>query len=72
MVITSELIDLLQENRFVALVGASASGKTSLIQSGIIPALLMQEKEEWVPVSVRPGNKTGGESDQGLSEGISQ
>ena len=55
--VTSELVDLLQENRFVALVGASASGKTSLIQSGIIPALLMQEKQEWVPVSVHPGNR---------------
>ncbi|MDX2429414.1 MAG: hypothetical protein QNK35_00685 [Bacteroides sp.] len=55
--IRSELVDLLQENRFVALVGASASGKTSLIQSGIIPALLTQENQDWVPVSIRPGTK---------------
>ena len=55
--VTAELVDLLQENRFVALVGASASGKTSLIQSGVIPSLLTQEKQEWVPISVSPGIK---------------
>ncbi len=55
--VTSEMLNLLQENRFVALVGASASGKTSLIQSGVIPALITQEKQEWVPVLVRPGTK---------------
>ncbi len=51
----SELVDTLLANRFVALVGASASGKTSLIQSGIIPALLSDNKREWIPVSIRPG-----------------
>lgn len=52
----SEITGLLQKNRFIALVGASAIGKTSLIQSGVIPSLLNGEKEEWIPVSVRPGN----------------
>jgi hypothetical protein len=51
----SELVETLQANRFVALVGASASGKTSLIQSGIIPELLSDIKKEWIPVSMRPG-----------------
>jgi WD40 repeat protein len=53
----SEVLDSLLANRFVALVGASGSGKTSLIQSGIIPALLTDEKQEWVPVTIRPGLK---------------
>jgi len=53
----SELIDILVQRRFVALVGASASGKTSLIQSGVIPALLSDMKEEWVPVYIRPGKR---------------
>jgi len=53
----SEVLDSLLANRFVALVGASGSGKTSLIQSGIIPALLTDEKQEWIPVSIRPGPK---------------
>ena len=55
--VTAELVDLLQKNRFVALVGASASGKTSLIQSGVIPALLADMKREWVPVIIRPGRR---------------
>ena len=50
-----ELLDSLLANRFVALVGASGSGKTSLIQSGIIPALITDTKKEWVPVSIKPG-----------------
>jgi WD40 repeat protein len=55
--VISEVLDLLHDNRFVALVGSSASGKTSLIQSGIIPALITDKEQEWVPVSVRPGTK---------------
>ncbi len=53
----ADLLDKLLKNRFVALVGASGSGKTSLIQSGIIPSLLSDKKQEWVPVSLRPGRK---------------
>ena len=51
----SELLRILLERRFVAMVGASASGKTSIIQSGVIPALLADMKKEWVPVYIRPG-----------------
>lgn len=53
----SELLEMLLQKRFVALVGPTASGKTSLIQSGIIPALLSDMKEEWVPVYIRPGRR---------------
>ncbi len=53
----SEMLKILLERRFVALVGASASGKTSLIQSGVIPALLADMKKEWVPVYIRPGRR---------------
>ena len=55
--VISDLIDSLRKNRFVALVGATGSGKTSLIQSGIVPALLSDENQEWVPISIRPGVK---------------
>ena len=53
----SELLEILLKRRFVAVVGASASGKTSLIQSGVIPALLADMKREWVPVFIRPGRR---------------
>ena len=53
----ADVIDILLNRRFVAMVGASASGKTSLIQSGVIPALLADMKREWVPVYIRPGKR---------------
>jgi WD40 repeat protein len=53
----SDVIDMLVKRRFVAMVGASASGKTSLIQAGVIPALLADMKREWVPVFIRPGKR---------------
>jgi WD40 repeat protein len=55
--VVKEVLDTLLVNHFVALIGASGTGKTSLIQSGIIPELLTSDSEEWVPVSVRPGNR---------------
>ncbi len=53
--VINEVKDTLLVNHFVALIGASGTGKTSVIQSGIIPELLTSGSGEWVPVSVRPG-----------------
>ena len=53
----SEVKSLLMANRFVALAGASGSGKSSLVQSGVIPALLSGNNREWIPLTVRPGLK---------------
>ena len=53
----SEVLDILLRRRFVALVGASACGKSSLIQSGVIPALLSDMRKEWVPIYIRPGKR---------------
>lgn len=37
--LTAELVDYLREHRFLAVVGASGSGKSSLVRAGLIPAL---------------------------------
>jgi len=51
----AEVLDLIKTYRFCALVGPSGSGKTSLIHSGIIPELITDKKQDWIPVTVRPG-----------------
>jgi hypothetical protein len=51
----AEVVDLIRTYRFCALVGPSGSGKTSLIHSGIIPELITDKKQDWIPIIVRPG-----------------
>ena len=49
---TNELCRLVQERAFLAVVGASGSGKSSLVRAGLIPALTT---ESWRRVIVKPG-----------------
>jgi WD40 repeat protein len=58
----SETLGLLrQEDRFLALIGASGSGKSSLVLAGLVPALRAPENEPlfgsrgWLVKVVRPG-----------------
>ena len=47
-----------QENRFLAILGASGSGKSSLARAGLIPALKaggLEGSADWPVVVVRPG-----------------
>src|SRR5437868_149868 len=47
----------LQAHRFVAVVGSSGSGKSSLVRAGLLPALkrgFLMESSEWQPVTIRP------------------
>ena len=60
---TEELLDRLRLNRFLAVVGASGSGKSSLVRAGLIPALhrgRFHDGKVWIPswrVAIfRPGN----------------
>ncbi|MDZ7737543.1 MAG: hypothetical protein U5K32_00425 [Bacteroidales bacterium] len=49
----------LKANRFVTVIGASGSGKSSLIYCGVIPHLIETEGEDpdqWQLVNMRPGN----------------
>ena len=49
----------LSNNRFVTIVGASGSGKSSLVYSGLIPiihgAFIPEISEKWVVINSRPG-----------------
>jgi energy-coupling factor transporter ATP-binding protein EcfA2 len=54
---TVKVVNRLKENRFVAIIGASGSGKSSLAMSGIIPALLKENaegKKSWSYLVFRP------------------
>ena len=54
----AELIDRLQENRFLAVVGMSGSGKSSLVRAGLIPALregrILEAGTRWRIVITQP------------------
>ncbi len=53
------LLSLLHHHRFVAVVGSSGSGKSSLVRAGLIPQLeagfLVQERDHWQVATMKPG-----------------
>ncbi|MFO7620206.1 MAG: hypothetical protein R6W81_02935, partial [Bacteroidales bacterium] len=54
-----EILDKLLKNRFVAVTGASGSGKSSLIRCGLLSGIRgdsQKEASEWRIISFRPGN----------------
>jgi tetratricopeptide (TPR) repeat protein/energy-coupling factor transporter ATP-binding protein EcfA2 len=50
-----ELARKVQEQNFVAVVGRSGSGKSSLVFAGLLPALRQRRDQFWDIVTVRPG-----------------
>ena len=56
---TSELLDRLSRNRFLAVVGTSGSGKSSLVRAGLLPALfrgyMAATTSRWKIAVMRPG-----------------
>src|SRR5262245_8755933 len=56
-----ELIALLREHRFVAVLGASGSGKSSLVRAGLLPALfggvMTAVGSHWNIAILRPGGR---------------
>lgn len=62
-----EIVSRLKKNRFVAVIGGSGSGKSSLVLAGAIPELRADAFQEvgdfWVPVITTPGtNHAQGDS----------
>src|SRR5262245_16071915 len=55
----AELLDRLGENRFLAVIGTSGSGKSSLVRAGLRPALhrgyLVDATTRWRFATMRPG-----------------
>ena len=50
------LLRRLEKYRFVAIIGSSGSGKSSLVRAGLLPAIkrgFLIENAHWVPVVIR-------------------
>jgi WD40 repeat protein len=57
---TDELLRRLGAQRFVAVVGVSGSGKSSLVRAGLLPALhagFLANGRTWLQVCLRPGDR---------------
>ena len=57
---SEEILKKLSEEKFVAVIGASGSGKSSLIYCGLVPTLyggfIGESKSKWNIITTRPGN----------------
>jgi WD40 repeat protein/energy-coupling factor transporter ATP-binding protein EcfA2 len=57
---TVELLQQLHRTRFLAVVGSSGCGKSSLIRAGLIPKLqagfLVEDREQWRIATMKPGD----------------
>jgi formylglycine-generating enzyme required for sulfatase activity/energy-coupling factor transporter ATP-binding protein EcfA2 len=54
------LVEKLKASNFLAVIGASGSGKSSLVRAGLIPALrdnALPQSGEWIFVVMRPGSQ---------------
>ncbi|WP_189218101.1 MULTISPECIES: nSTAND1 domain-containing NTPase [Streptomyces] len=51
--LVDDLVGLVREHRFVALVGASGSGKSSLLRAGLVPALRGPDAGDGRPAAIR-------------------
>ena len=58
---TGELLEYLHRTRFLAVVGSSGSGKSSLVRAGLIPALeagfLVRDCDLWHVAAMKPGGR---------------
>ncbi|MFI0242877.1 hypothetical protein [Streptomyces sp. NPDC016845] len=49
----ADLLELVQQHRLTAVVGASGSGKSSLLRAGLIPALQKADSQDLRPATIR-------------------
>lgn len=66
------LLSLLSKQRFLAVVGSSGCGKSSLVRAGLIPALeggfLVQDRDRWRIAALKPGEAPVGHLAKALIE----
>src|SRR5215471_21517368 len=54
----STMLRQLEDHRFVAIVGSSGSGKSSLVRAGLLPAVregFLLGTTDWLTIIIRPG-----------------
>ncbi|MBE9213131.1 CHAT domain-containing protein [Plectonema cf. radiosum LEGE 06105] len=54
--VTYQLVNAVKQKPLIAVVGASGSGKSSVVFAGLIPQLKQDRNRDWQIVSFRPGN----------------
>jgi WD40 repeat protein len=71
----ADLLTKLASNRFVAVLGASAIGKSSLVRAGLLPELrsgmIPDAGPNWKVIEFKPGRDPIGELSSSLSESLS-
>jgi WD40 repeat protein len=70
--VTRQLVSTVNNKPFVAVVGASGSGKSSVVYAGLIPQLRQDKKRDWLIVDFRPGNNPFESLAIGLLQGLPQ
>ncbi|HOO99264.1 MAG TPA: hypothetical protein PLV06_11915 [Bacteroidales bacterium] len=68
-----EVLDKLIENRFVTVIGASGTGKSSLIYCGVLPQIRIRassEGETWRIIKFRPGNDPFGNLGEAIADNL--
>jgi WD40 repeat protein len=72
---SEEVLKKLLQNRFITVIGASGSGKSSLIYCGVLPKmrnLELKESSTWKIIIFRPGNNPFGNLGEAIAENISK
>jgi len=54
--VTYQLVNAVKQKPLIAVVGASGSGKSSVVFAGLIPELKQDRNRDWQIVAFRPGN----------------
>jgi WD40 repeat protein len=70
-----EVLQKLLKNRFITVIGASGTGKSSLIYCGVLPKIRdlgLKESTGWKMIMFRPGNDPFGNMGEAIAENIAE